>query len=121
MFDFDDSRGDNRPLDLRNHYSSTNKSLFDFYRALHDFLGRNQIDSIGPCRMRLEATSNNNWSLFIQGKTSRSDLNTSNQVGLGLASSTVPNSSHNFAEHETTWARTSLTLGSSSVYLTILS
>ena len=120
MFDFGDCRDDNIPLDLHNDDNPATTSLLDFYRALHDFLCQNQIEFIGPFRMRLEGTSDNSWRLLIEGNNSASDLNASNQVGLGLASPIMPIYSDNLSAYETAEARTSITFDSSSVYLTII-
>ena len=119
MFDFGHCRDDNSQLDLHG-YSPANTGLFDFSRALHEFLCRNQIDFVGPFQMRLEGTSGDNWRLLIiEGSTSTSELNASHQVGWGLASPFIPSSSNNLSAYETAQARNSGTLASSSVHLTI--
>ena len=63
MFDFDDPRGDNRPLDLRNHYSSTNTSLFNFYRAFTTFWVETRLILLGPagCNLRARAITIGDW------------------------------------------------------------
>lgn len=114
MLDFGNYRDDNPPLDLRDDYSPARTSSSDFFQALQDFLGRNQIDFIGPFQMRLEGTSNNNWRLLVEGETSRSNWNTPNQVGLGLAWPSIPSSSDGPSAHETAGARASIASGSSS-------
>ena len=119
MFDFGDCRDDSSPLDLSNGFSPTNTSLFDFYRALHDFLCRNRIKFIWSFRMRLEGTTSDCWKLLIEGKTSGSDFIASDQVSLHLPSPVMPLSSNNPSANKTAWGRTGVAFGSLSVPLTI--
>ncbi|KAL4939388.1 hypothetical protein BDV06DRAFT_225080 [Aspergillus oleicola] len=65
-------------------YQSTKTSAFDFLLALQAFLGHNQIETIGPFRMRVEPTKNNNWTLFIEGEASLSNRDAFDQAALGF-------------------------------------
>lgn len=103
------------PLDLRDDDSPSRTSSFDFFRALQDFLGRNQIDFIGPFQMRLEGTRNNHWRLLVEGGTSRSHWNAHDQVGLGFAWPSTPSSQVDLLAHETAGANHSIASSSSSV------
>ena len=89
MLGFGNYGDDNPPLDLRDDYSPARTSSSDFFRALQDFLSRNQMNFVGPFRMRLEGISNNNWRLLVEGETSKSDCNAPIQVGVGLSSSVI--------------------------------
>jgi hypothetical protein len=103
-------------LDMWDDYSPASTSSLDFLQALQAFLGRNQIDFIGPFRIRLESTTNDSWRLLVAGETGISDLNASNQLGLGLACpSTILSSPDDLSAHERSGARASLASDSSSV------
>ena len=103
------------PPNLYDDTSPARTRSSDLFRVLQDFLGRNQIEFIGPFQVRLEGTSYNNWRLLVEGETRRSDWNAPTQVGLGLAWPNIPNSPDDISAYEPTGARTGSTSSSSSV------
>ena len=115
MLDSGNHEDNSPPLDLHDDTSPAGARSSDLFRALQDFLGRKQIEFIGPFQMRLEGISNNNWRLLVEGETSRSDWHAPKRVGLGLAWPDIPNSPDDILAHETAGARSSIASSSSSV------
>lgn len=66
-------------------------SSSEFLRVLDDFLSRNDIDAIGPFRIRVEPTTNNGWNLVVTGETKRANsLGTNHQLGLDASWPSLP-------------------------------
>lgn len=63
---------------------SARTSALDFLLALQVFLGQNQIEYVGPFRMRIEPTRNNNWALLVEGEANISSSDTPDQVSSGF-------------------------------------
>jgi hypothetical protein len=104
-------------LNLWDDYSPASTSSLDFLQALQAFLGRDQIDFIGPFRIRLESTTNDSWRLLVAGETGVSDWNASNQLGLGLVcpSTTILSPPDDLSAHKRAGAEASVASDSSSV------
>ncbi|KAL2817754.1 hypothetical protein BDW59DRAFT_152448 [Aspergillus cavernicola] len=78
---------------------SLKTSAFDFILDLQAFLGRNRIDFIGPFRMQVQPTSNNNWTLLVEGESSISDWHV-DQGGLDLVWPGLPSPPDDLLAHE---------------------
>lgn len=112
MFNLGNNRDGSPPLNLHVGYSPAKTNSFDFLLALQAFLGQNQIDFIGPFRIQIETTSNNIRRLVVVGETHRSDWNGPDQLGMGVASSSIPSPPEDFPADEAAVVWPSITSGS---------
>ncbi|KAL4901003.1 hypothetical protein BDW74DRAFT_182336 [Aspergillus multicolor] len=87
--------------------SNAKTSTFDFVLALQAFLCQNQIEFVGPFRMRVEPTNSNNWTLLVEGEASVLDRNILDQLNLGFPWSPSPPELDGFESAEASTSVTS--------------